>query len=43
MKMIEAVKEEVNKPLKEMQENTIKHVETLKEEMNNYKEMQELQ
>lgn len=39
--MIEAFKEEVNKLLKEIQKNTFKRVEALKEEANKYKEIQE--
>lgn len=37
--MIEAFKEEVNKLLKEIQKNTFKRVEALKEEANKYKEI----
>ena len=39
--MIEAFKEETNKSLKEIQENTIKHIKSFKEERNKYKEIQE--
>ena len=39
--MIQAFKEKTNKSLKEIQENTTKQIEALKEEMNKYKEIQE--
>ena len=40
IKMIEAFKEEMNKVLKEIQENTTKQVKALTEEENEYKEIQ---
>jgi hypothetical protein len=43
MKMIVAFQEEMNKPLKEVQQNTIKQVEALKDEMNKYKEYKRTQ
>jgi hypothetical protein len=36
--MIEAFKENINNSLKDIWENTLKKVETLKEEANEYKE-----
>jgi hypothetical protein len=39
--MIEFFKEEMNKSCREIQENTIKQVEVLKEEENKYKGIQE--
>ena len=39
--MIEAFKEEINKSLKEIQENTVKQVEAFKEKMNKYNGIQE--
>jgi hypothetical protein len=40
--MTEAFKEDMNKSLKEIQENTSKQVEALKEETNKYKEIKGL-
>jgi hypothetical protein len=39
IKMIEAFKEDMDKPLKEIQENTFKQAKALKEEANKYKEI----
>jgi hypothetical protein len=42
MKMIEAVKQDINHFLKEIEENTVKQVEAVKEETNKFlKEIQE--
>ena len=41
MKLIKAFKEEMNKFLKEIHENTFKQVKALKEEANKHKEIQE--
>lgn len=41
MKLIKAFKEDMNKFLKEIHENTFKQVKALKEEANKHKEIQE--
>ena len=43
MNMIEIFKEDINKSLKETQKNTIKQVETLKEETNPLKKYRKIQ
>jgi hypothetical protein len=41
--MIEAFKDKINKPLKEIQENTIKWVENFKDEINHLKKYRKIQ